>query len=242
MKSKRRSAYPILLFLLFMSLQPAGLAQNAETSTQEYKKHYGFTKDWFTDSIPTWRVQLKEFKDKPSVHYLEIGTFEGRSALWVLENILTHPTSKITIIDPFEEGQYDRFISNIKLSGEPDKFQILKGFSTDKLREVPLDSIDFAYVDGTGEGIVKLSDLVSTWNLVKVGGIIIFSRFALDKNLRHEMELQAHDPGPVEAIDAFLKVYKPYLKVLAFQENPIFVRKQREAASAAKAAQHPAVR
>jgi hypothetical protein len=113
------------------------------------------------------------------------------------------------------------------LSGEPDKFTILKGFSTEELREVPLDSIDFAYVDGSGEGIVMLSDLVGTWNLVKVGGIIICSRYALDKGVRADLELKPHDPGPIEAIDTFLKMFKPYIKVLAFEDNEVFIRKER---------------
>jgi hypothetical protein len=104
MKSNSRLAYSILLFLLFVGLPPTVLAENAKTSTEGYKKHYTFTDDWFTDRIPTRTKELKEFKDKPDVHYLEIGTFEGRSALWALENILTQPTSKITIIDAFEEG------------------------------------------------------------------------------------------------------------------------------------------
>jgi hypothetical protein len=228
MKAISRSAYPILLFLLFMSLPLAALAENGKTSTQGYKKHYTFTENWFGDRIPTWTQELKEFKDKPDVHYLEIGTFEGRSALWVLENILTQPTSKITIIDAFEEGKsYETFMSNVKLSGESDKFKILKGTSTEKLREIPLDSFDFAYVDGSGEGIVMLSDLVSTWNLVKVGGIIICSRYGLDKEMREDLELKPHDPGPHEAIDTFLKVFKPYVTVLAFQDNQVFIRKQR---------------
>jgi hypothetical protein len=228
MKSIRKSAYPILLFLLLMGLPLAALAQNAKTSTQGYKKHYTFTDNWFTDRIPTWTQELKEFKGKPDVHYLEIGTFEGRSALWVLENVLTNPTSKITIIDSFEEGKtYETFVSNVKLSGEPDKFKILRGTSTEKLREVPLDSIDFAYVDGSGEGIVMLSDLVTTWNLVKVDGIIICSRYALDKREREDLELKTHDPGPFEAIDTFLKVFKPYVTVLAFQDNQVFIRKER---------------
>src|SRR4029078_5416833 len=105
--------------------------------------------------------------------YLEIGTFEGRSALWVLESILTHPTSKLTVIDAFQEHSYKTFASNVNLSGEANKFTILSGLSTHKIRELPFNSFDLAYVDGSGKGIVMLSDLVSTWNLLKDGGRII---------------------------------------------------------------------
>jgi hypothetical protein len=226
---KRQFVYPILIFFLLLIIAPVKIyAKNDETSAKGYKKQYTFTKNWFTDRIPSWTKLLEEFKGKPHVHYLEIGTFEGRSVLWLLENILTHPTSKITIIDAFEEDSYRTFISNVNLSGEANKFKILVGLSTEKIKELPLDSIDFAYIDGSGKGIVMLSDLVNTWNLVKVGGIIICSRYSLDEALRKALELQPRDPGPYETIAAFLKLYKPYIKILAFQENQVFFRKIRQ--------------
>jgi hypothetical protein len=224
-----RLVYPILIFFLLLNISPVTLyANNAGASTEGYNKEYTFTENWFTSKIPSWTQILKEFKGKPDINYLEIGTFQGRSALWLLENILTHPASKITIVDAFEENTYKTFTSNINLSGEANKFKILAGFSTEKLKELPSNSIDFAYIDGSGKGIVMLSDLVNTWNLLKVDGIIICSRYSLDKVLREALELQQNDPGPYEAIDAFLKLYKPYIKVIAFQENQVIFRKIRQ--------------
>jgi predicted O-methyltransferase YrrM len=203
-------------------------AKSEDTSTKEYKKQYAFTTNWFTHKIPIWTQLLKEFKGRPDVHYLEIGTFEGRSVLWLLENILTNSTSKITIIDAFQENTYKTFTSNVNLSGEANKFKILSGLSTEKIKELPSSSIDLAYIDGSGKGIVMLSDLVNTWNLLKMDGIIICSRYALNEHLREALELRPNDPGPYEAIDAFLKMYKPYIKILAFEENQVVFRKIRQ--------------
>ncbi|MGA7325147.1 MAG: class I SAM-dependent methyltransferase [Rhodomicrobium sp.] len=230
MKTRSRVfIYPILIFFLLSNILPEEIyAKNDGASTKWYKKEYTFTENWFTDKIPFWTKILQEFRGKPDIKYLEIGTFEGRSALWLLENILTHPTSKIIIIDAFKEDSYRTFTSNINLSGEANKFNILVGFSTEKIRELPLNSIDFAYIDGSGKGIVMLPDLVNTWNLVKVDGMIICSRYALDDGLRKALDLKPKDPGPYEAIDAFLKLYKPYMKVLAFEENQVILRKIRE--------------
>jgi len=226
---KRKFLYPMLAFFLALNIAPAKIyAKGEDASTKEYKKQYTFTTNWFTHKIPLWTRILKEFKGKPDVTYLEIGTFEGRSALWLLENILTNPSSKLIIIDAFEENTYKTFTSNINLSGEANKFKILSGFSTDKIKELPLNSIDLSYIDGSGKGIVMLSDLVNTWNLLKVDGIIICSRYALDARLREALELRPNDPGPYEAIDAFLKLYKPYIKVLAFEENVVIFRKIRQ--------------
>jgi hypothetical protein len=220
--------HSVLILILLLSLAPT-LVPGAITSAKAQNKQYTFTRDTFTDKIPAWTKLLSEFKGKPGVNYLEIGAFEGRSALWVLDNILTHPTSKLTIIDAFRENNYKTFISNIERSGEANKFDILNGLSTHKLRELPFNSTDFAYVDGSGKGIVILSDLASTWSLVKVGGLIIISRYPLTPFLRRALNLQPHDPGPYEAIDAFLKLHNPYISVVSFQTNYVVVRKTRSA-------------
>ena len=226
---KSVSASAVLILALLLSLAPATPSAGERVSIRAYNKAYTFTKDTFTDKISEWTKLLAELKGKPGINYLEIGTFEGRSALWILENILTHPTSKLTIIDAFEEASYKTFVANVKLSGEANKFNILVGLSTHKIRELPFNSIDLAYVDGSGKGIVMLSDLVSTWNLVKVGGLIICSRYSLTMPLRRALNLQPDDPGPHEAIDAFLKMYNPYISVLALHGNYVIFRKKRSA-------------
>jgi hypothetical protein len=204
-------------------------ANKENASIGAYRKPYTFSTNWFTHKIPTWTQILKDLKGKPDINYLEIGTFEGRSALWVLENIATHPTARLTIIDAFEEeGSYRTFTSNIELSGDTSKFKILRGFSTEKIREVPENSVDLAYIDGSGKGIVMLTDLVNTWNALKAGGIIICSRYALNDRLREDLELEPNDPGPIETLDAFLKLYKPYIKLVAFEQNQVIFQKTRQ--------------
>ncbi len=229
MKSGRRwSAYARLAFVALLVLAPAGPGMAEKSPKKAYDKEYRFTKDSFTDKIPAWTKLLADLKGKPGLHYLEIGTYEGRSALWMLENVLTHPTARLTIIDAFEEHTLATFTANTKLSGEADKFEIKVGPSTDKIREVPLNSVDLAYIDGSGRGIIMLSDLVATWHLVKVGGVVICSRYHLNPALRHALSLHAGDPGPHEAIDAFLKMFGPYLTTLAAQGNYVMVRKTRQ--------------
>lgn len=67
-----------------------------------YQEEYDFSsEDWFTRNIPIWEVALASYKGRLDIHYLEIGAFEGRSGMWMLDNILTHPSSRMTVIDPF---------------------------------------------------------------------------------------------------------------------------------------------
>lgn len=213
--------------LLFASAGLAGLQAAESVATRIYAKDYRFTKNSFTDKVGEWSKILAKLKGKPGLHYLEIGTYEGRSALWMLENILTDPTARLTVIDAFEEHTHARFMANVKLSGEASKFDVKVGPSTDKIREVALNSIDLAYVDGSGRGIVMLSDLVATWQATKVGGIIICSRYNLTPALRRALNLRAGDPGPHEAIDTFVKMFGPYLTMLASKGNYVVIRKVR---------------
>lgn len=44
------------------------------------------------------QILFDEFKGKPT-NYLEIGTLEGRSVCWMMDNILTHPLCRATCVD-----------------------------------------------------------------------------------------------------------------------------------------------
>lgn len=227
MTQRRYRLAQFLMLAVILCVSPTALVAAERTPSGAYHKHYSFKKNSFTDKVTAWTKILHEFKGKAGVHYLEIGTYEGRSALWVLENILTHPTAKLTVIDAFQENTQKTFMSNVKLSGEAGKFTVLPGLSTEKIKEVPFNSVDFAYIDGSGKGIVMLSDLVHTWDLVKVGGMIICSRYSMTRPLRRALGLRPEDPGPHEAIDSFLTMYGPYVSVVAMQGNYVVVRKKR---------------
>jgi hypothetical protein len=51
----------------------------------------------------------------------------------------------------------------------------------------------------------------------------------LNAPLRRALGLQPDDPGPHEAIDAFVKLYNPYISVLAVDGNQVVFRKKRSA-------------
>src|SRR5688500_5749869 len=140
-------------------------------ATTGYNKDYHFRTDWFTWNLPVWEAVLAEYKGKPNLHYLEVGVFEGRSALWMLDNILTHPTSRFTGVDPFldspgVEGFKDIFFANLKLSGHEDRSTLLIGFSQIELRKVSVDSCDIIYIDGS-------EDAVRSHRRLEQGGLLI---------------------------------------------------------------------
>ena len=61
-------------------------------------KNYKFTENWFTlDGLTT----LNQVNTKKELHILEIGSFEGKSTIWFLDNILNNENSTITCVDPW---------------------------------------------------------------------------------------------------------------------------------------------
>jgi predicted O-methyltransferase YrrM len=160
------------------------------------KKNYIFQADWFSEQIPWWDVQLARFKGKPNLHFLEIGSFEGRSTVWLLENILTDASSKLTCIDTFSGSPEHEnttlhiseiekhFRHNIKESGSELKVIVKKGFSRDILPTLAPCSYDCIYIDGSHKASDVLEDAVLSKLLLKKGGIIIFDDYVWEEGGR----------------------------------------------------------
>ena len=200
---------------------------------------YEFTSGWFALHSSDWENHLKELKGKPNIHALEIGSYEGFSAIWQLENILTDSTATITCIDIFDNKTIeDRFDRNIKATGVEYKVTKLKGSSEKMLRGLNLEQYDYIYIDGSHMPKWVLSDAVLSWDLLKKGGLIIFDDYRfiqgkpkeyrptkiefLDNYLWKRQGRNTHSPEP--AIDAFLKIFGPYLEVV-FKKFQVVAKK-----------------
>ena len=166
-----------------------------------------FDFDWFSRHIPLWQMLLAEFAGRP-VLALEIGVFEGRSTRWLMENVLTHPESRLFYVDTFEgspehagmqlNGLELRFAGN--LAEYRSKLVGYHGRSFDGLRQLPSSYFDFIHIDGSHLAPDVLSDTVLSWPLLKAGGLLAFDDY----------EWSAFsDPRqrPKLAIDAFLTVH-----------------------------------
>jgi len=205
----------VLIISLFtcMALRPILPLSAAEAK-------YEFTTDWVTSHGTLWLEHLEHLKGKPNIHALEIGSFEGRSAIWFLENILIHPTSTITCVDIFVEKSYeDKFDRNIEVSPFSKKVRKIKASSQKILRELEWNSYNFVYIDGSHVAKDVLLDAVLSWDLLKAGGIIIFDDY--------QWRVKDHKPWarPQIAIDAFLQVFEPYIE-LRHKEYQVVVRKK----------------
>ena len=192
-------------------------------------KNYTFTENWFTDDgLST----LNEIEPNEEIHILEIGSFEGKSTIWFLENFLQNKNSTITCVDPWmdysqdhdslnsyfrEENEWNLterrtkeiFLNNIIESSNSNKVIIRQGFSDKILPSLITEQkmYDIIFIDGNHTAPYVMMDTIMSWTLLKKGGIIIFDDYTwgLDKpsTLR-----------PKESVDYFMLTFADYVTEL----------------------------
>lgn len=76
-----------------------------------------FSSNWFNKlAKDNFERYIKPNYNGSECMYLEIGTFEGASLLYMFESVLTNTHSMATVIDPFtfRDNQRSIFDSNLK--------------------------------------------------------------------------------------------------------------------------------
>ncbi|PKN68377.1 MAG: hypothetical protein CVU54_15070 [Deltaproteobacteria bacterium HGW-Deltaproteobacteria-12] len=215
-----KSIKQIVLGFLFLFLA-VSICVAQGTSPAKSDGKYTFHSDWFTHNIPNWNRILQDMKGKPGLTYLEIGPFEGRSFLWVMDNLLTHPSSRAIAIDTFDRildsDPEQIFRENLRRSGHEAKVTIIKGYSQQKMRDLNLNSIDLIYIDGDHRGKGVLQDAILAWDLLKEDGLLIFDDYKLDYELPMEMR-------PEFSLDVLQSLFWDEMTVLV-NDYQLIVRK-----------------
>jgi len=164
--------------------------------------------------------KIKEyFALKDSVKILEVGTFEGFTANWFLENIISKDFKNRTlmIIDP---DPAPNFMENMKkwYNGSYPMFKLIEAYSYEVFPNLLSSTfkVDFAYIDGDHNACGVLEDAIMIWRLLVPGGILLFDDYLMKvedpwfyishKEFSEHKNLQWMHPK--HAIDAFLNIYK----------------------------------
>ena len=186
---------------------------------------YEFSVDWFSPSKPLFEKHLLGLADKGQpVRYLEIGILEGRSFLWVIDNIMTNPQSKAVGIDLFDSTNIEkRFRKNLANSKHPDRVEIYKGNSQEVMRKLEIEQFDYIYVDAGHTAYEALNDLVQAFRLAKPNGLIVVDDYSLFKE---ELPVFLR---PQIAVDSFLKSYRTKVEVIDKQSIKVEDSKNKNA-------------
>jgi hypothetical protein len=200
----------------------SGRTEIETTVSGEGTGPYRFTAWWHKSRAKDWERELAPYKGRENLKYLEVGVFEGRSLLWMVENVLTHPTSTAVAIDIFMDEYEATYDANIVASGAAKRVTKIKEPSRTALRKLPLDSFDIIYIDGSHTADDVLADAVLSWDLLRVGGLVIFDDYGWagrPKGGALPPELLPRVP-----IDAFITSYR-YEIELVTKRGQVMLRK-----------------
>ncbi len=180
---------------------------------------YEFTADWFSQYWPNW---LSLIADQRISKILEIGSFEGRSACTMIEHFSKTAPLDVFCVDHWggssEHGEFDmekveqRFNRNIQRATagttNPVRVQKHRGKSIEMLSSLLINGyreyFDLIFVDGSHEAPDVIGDLVLSYELCAIGGLIICDDYLYSDVPHGQEDLLAM---PRLAIDAFGRLF-----------------------------------
>lgn len=180
-----------------------------------YTRDYAFSE--YAKSI--WKTLFSELKEKTNVRYLEVGVFEGRSLLWIYENILPSASVEIDALDsfPFPDTKMN-FTENVSHLIKKNIVKILHGTSEQLIKNLPRLYYDLIYLDADHTYRSVWNDTVLLWPALKPGGFLV-----LDDYFWKKFEVPLAD-RPEQAIDDFLMESKGSYRML-YKSFQVYLQK-----------------
>ena len=145
---------------------------------------YTFTANWFMNS-ELKHIGYRFIDPNRANSILEIGSFEGQSAIFFMDHFMDHPESSLVCVDPFSDfdetttipaDTKNIFYKNISSHRNFSKVKVYESFSDrffdkmHRLREAP--KYDFVYIDGSHLLADITVDLNYSIRMTRRGGII----------------------------------------------------------------------
>ena len=164
-----------------------------------------FTEDWFSVWIPTWEKHvLPRISTVTDARWLEVGSFEGRSAIWTMNNLLLGEQASLVCVDPFYPQYEPTFDANLSGFSQMKKFKGKSDVVLPKLLALyGAESFHGVYLDGSHEEIPVLVDASMAWCLLKPGGVLVFDDYGNEEY-----------PEVKKAVDVFLSRSDVHCEVL----------------------------
>ena len=184
-------------------------------------KHF-FTSDWFSNGVVNFEFVLGHM-EAPLKSILEIGSHEGRSTCWMLQNMLAEDGT-ITCIDPFGNMPLNAYTDddlptqhiiqdihrhNTNLAKLPTQtVEVMPVMSYHGLAQLIVDQreFDLVYVDGSHCSDAVLADAVMAFGLLKSNGYMIFDDYLWNES----PDILDH---PKMSIDAFVNMFQKHIRI-----------------------------
>lgn len=167
-----------------------------------------FKQDFTTSHTSNWWRWAEHLIGTPA-NMVEVGTWEGRTAIWWLENILTHEDARLMTIDCQPQPTA---VENLKPYC---KASIVQKLSRNVLPHLTDKSVDIAYIDGSHDGVDVLRDALELLPKLKPNGLMIFDDFHLPLDRWSKVRCG-------RGIEAFLSLAEgPYVRVVAKTEQQV---------------------
>jgi predicted O-methyltransferase YrrM len=198
---------------------------------------FNFTNRWFEQTAqPIWDQLIPGLKP---TKILEIGSFEGASACYLIEKCASSAPLEIHCVDTWEGGtehkasgtnMHDverRFLDNTRLACERAAHSVKlvthKGLSSISLAAIQnerfFNYFDLIYIDGSHKAPDVLSDAVLSFPLLKLGGTMIFDDYLWMGGNTDPLAC------PKLAIDAFLNIYFHKMKISWSPNSQVVAKK-----------------
>lgn len=174
-----------------------------------------FTRRWFLLRNRSTFIKhvVPEWAGKP-ITYLELGVFEGMSAVWMFQHILTHPDSRAVLIDPFlltskmNQDQMDlvraraeknlmRWTVQWIVKYEQWTCKLVRANSVEALTRmrkkkgfagITRNSVDLCMIDGDHNSGAVVDDARMVLPLMRKGGHILFDDVENDLTKQHHVK------------------------------------------------------
>ncbi len=163
------------------------------------EKNYFFTQDVFSFRIPIWLEHLQPLLKAEEIKIVEVGSHQGMSACWILDNILIHPGDTLTCIEP---KFAPKLRENLARTGSKSKVTLLEGDVHQHLSSLDANSIDLVNLqDKRKQPDYAEQNAILSWKSLKKGGILVFNDYGWSNPAYPENQ-------PKLGIDHFLESVK----------------------------------
>lgn len=204
---------------------------------------YEFTNQWFEEvAKEVWSSLLPQINP---TRILEIGSYEGASTCFLIDNLARLKAIELHCIDTFSGGVEhknggnfytdmsaveQRFHKNTNLSisnaRNSVKLVLHKEFSDIALSQLIAEGkqgyFDFIYIDGSHQAPDVLCDAILSFKLLKENGILAFDDYTWQEKL-------PYGPDPIRcpkiAIDAFTTIYCRKIRTINAPISQLYVQK-----------------